>query len=262
MAKNSDTLIQTIIIICCFFILVAGFLVSFVLYFSKRKNKFYQEKKEMEALFAHELLKIQFETREEALNQMGEELHDHIGQLLSSTKMLLGITERALPQPPETLHIAQETLGQAIQDIRSLSRSLNREWLHQFDLIENLEIEAARINAGQITRVTLNYSSRALSPDANTQIILFRIVQEALQNIIKHAEASHVNIEIKSDTLLQIYITDNGKGFDTETAGGSGAGLLNMRRRAKLIGAGVQFRSSPQQGCQVIISLSHQNMSL
>lgn len=252
-------MIQNIIIICCFFTLVAGFLVSFVLYFSRRKNRFYQEKKEMEAYFAHELLKMQFETREEALNQIGEELHDHIGQLLSSTKMLLGITERSLQQPPDTLFTAQETLGQAIRDIRALSRSLNREWLDQFDLIENLEIEANRINAGQVTKVTLHYSSGALWPDANIQIILFRIVQEALQNIIKHAEASEVTIEIETNSELQIRITDNGKGFDTEAVGVSGAGLLNIRRRAQLIGGAVQFVSSPDQGCQVIITLPHQN---
>lgn len=215
----------------------------------------------MEALFAHELLKVQLETREEALNQMGEELHDHIGQLLSSTKMLLGITERSLQHAPETLLTAQETLGQAIQDIRALSRSLNREWLDQFDLIANLEIEAARINAGQHTMVTLRYASKALSPDANTQIILFRIIQEALQNIIRHAEASQVAIEIQNDNGLQIRVTDNGKGFDT-AAVGAGAGLLNIRKRAQLIGGSVQIVSSPEQGCQVIISLPLQKTLL
>jgi signal transduction histidine kinase len=254
--------IQTITIICCFFTLVAGFLVSFVLYFSKRKNKFYQEKKEMEALFAHELLKIQFETREEALNQMGEELHDHIGQLLSSTKLLLGITERNLHQPPDTLFTAQETLGQAIQDIRALSRSLNREWIEQFNLIENLEIEAARINATMAIGVTLNYASRWLWPDANTQIVLFRIIQEALQNIIKHAEANQVHIEIKTEPDFQVHITDNGKGFDIEKAAGAGSGLLNIRRRAQLIGGNVKFVSSPHNGCQVIISLPNPNITL
>jgi signal transduction histidine kinase len=255
MEEKATSIIQSVIIICSIFTLVAGFLVSYVLYFNKRKNRYHQEKKEMEALFSNELLKTQFETREEALTQISEELHDHIGQLLSSTKMLLGITERSLPQPPATLLTAQETLGMAIQDIRALSKALNREWLDRFDIMDNLQAEAARINAGQSVSVNLDATSRNLPLDSNTQIILFRIIQETIQNSIKHAGATRIDIGISVNDTLTVRIKDDGKGFNVGEELHKGLGLANIRRRAKAICAEVSIISAPGEGACTTITL-------
>ena len=102
--------------------------------------------------------------------------------------MLLGITQRNLADIPETLTIAQETLGKAISELRSLSKSLDKEWLAQFDLIDNLATEINRINAGLILEIHFSHPGK-LSLTVEKQIILFRIIQEALQNAIKHSEA-------------------------------------------------------------------------
>ncbi|HXB31792.1 MAG TPA: sensor histidine kinase [Puia sp.] len=261
MEEKSNSLIQGVIIICSIFTLVAGFLVSYVLYFNKRKNRHYQEKKDMEALFSSELLKTQFETREEALTQISEELHDHIGQLLSSTKMLLGITERSIAQPPATLLTAQETLGKAIQDIRGLSKALNREWLDLFNIIDNLQAEAARINAGQSVSVNLEVPSYNLPLDSNTQIILFRIIQETLQNSIKHAGADHIDISISAKDGLTVIVKDDGSGFNVDEALHNGIGLGNIRRRAKAIGGEVNIISAPGEGTSTTIRL-HKTQSI
>jgi signal transduction histidine kinase len=263
MQEKANSIIEAIIIVTAIFTLVGGFLVSFILYFNKRKNKFYQEKKEMENLFSSELLKTQFEAREETLNQVGEELHDNIGQLLSSTKLLLGITERSLHQVPDTLRTAEETLGKAIHDIRSLSKSLNREWLDQFNLIENLETEINRINQGQLIHIRLSYTKDILLLDANTQVILFRIIQEAMHNAIKHAEAEQIIIDILSDgSQHHIEIMDDGKGFSMDGKPHPGVGLLNIEKRTKLIGGNLQISSAPTQGTHVLITVPHQNSSL
>jgi len=259
MEEKATSIIRAVVIIFSVVTLVAGFLVSFVLYFNKRKNRFFAEKKEMEALFANELLKTQFETREEALNQIGEELHDNIAQLLSSTKMLLGVTGRSLPQVPDTLRTAEETLGQAIQDIRALSKSLNREWLDQFDFLENLEAEVRRINAGQLIQVRLFHPPTRLPLHVNKQIILFRIIQEVMHNTIKHAEARHIIIEVKLDSGLQICVTDDGRGFAMNEGIRTGVGLINIRRRAKLINGEIGIVSAPGEGTQVNITLANIN---
>ena len=108
----------------------------------------------MENAFQQELLQTQLETQESTFYQISQELHDNIGQLLSSTKLLIGITKMCIAQNdftnvPDTISTAEQTLSKAIQDLRSLSKSLNKEWLHQFNLVENLEEEIKRINAAR-----------------------------------------------------------------------------------------------------------------
>ena len=109
----------------------------------------------MENQFRQELLKSQLETQEYSFNQISQELHDNIGQLLSSTKLLLGIAAMELKEVPDPLKTAEQTVGKAIQDLRALSKSLSKEWLHQFNLVQNLEAEKERINAARNIEVEL-----------------------------------------------------------------------------------------------------------
>ena len=102
----------------------------------------------MKAKYEQELLQSKLETQEQTFQQIGKELHDNVGQLLSTSRMLLGLTERSLPNPPDTLLTANATLGEAISELRSLSKSLDKEWLEQFSFTDNLQTEISRINAG------------------------------------------------------------------------------------------------------------------
>jgi signal transduction histidine kinase len=208
----------------------------------------------MEADFEKQLLQSQLETQEQTLNQLSIEIHNNIGQLLNSTKLLIGLTQREISTPPETLALAGETLAKAIQELRSLSKSLNKEWLQQFNFIENLEAEIARINAAKSVQIHLS-SPVILSSKADEQIILFRIVQEVLQNAIKHAEAENIKITIKDHSqLLTIAIADDGNGFDEATVSKS-VGLLNIKHRTALLGGTVQWRPGNNKGTDVIIQL-------
>lgn len=144
--------------------------------------------------FRQEFLQSQLETQEYSFNQISRELHDNIGQLLGSTKLLLGIAAMELKEVPDTFKTAEQTVGKAIQDLRSLSKSLNKEWLHQFDLIQMLEAEKERINAGREVEVELIASCDKLSLEPEAQVMLFCIVHEGLLNSIKCAYAEHITI--------------------------------------------------------------------
>lgn len=235
-------------------LLITLFIVMLVMAYLKRDLKHLKEKESMEADFEKQLLQSQLETQEETLNQLSIEIHDNIGQLLNSTKLLIGLTQRAVTDPPEALSIADETLGKAIQELRSLSKVLNREWLQQFNFIENLEAEITRINTAKILQIKLSCPP-ALSLRADVQIILFRIVQEVLQNTIKHAHARHAEIAISENSqFLTISIEDDGSGFSEETAAKS-VGILNIKQRTHLLGGTVQWLTAPQDGTSVLIQL-------
>lgn len=235
-------------------LLITLFIVMLVMAYLKRDLKHLKEKETMEADFEKQILQSQLETQEETLNQLSIEIHDNVGQLLNSTKLLIGITQRSLPEYPDTLRMADETLGKAIQEIRSLSKSLNREWLQQFNFIENLEGEINRINAAKSLQIEL-FRPADLSLKAGEQIILFRIVQEILQNSIKHAQAKNIEINIKEDNeSLSIQITDDGIGFD-ENAIMKSVGILNIKHRTHLLGGTVQWQSVAANGTCVSIQL-------
>ena len=142
--------------------------------------------------------------------------------------MLLGITQRNLGASPETLTLAEQTIGKAITELRALSKSLDKEWLEQFDLIENLSTEISRINAGKMLSIEFSHSGK-FPLTSEKQIILFRIIQEGLQNIIKHANAKNIILKIKTiKQNLSVHIEDDGQGFSEIS--GNGLGIRNMKQ--------------------------------
>lgn len=237
-----------------FLLLITLFIVMLVIAYLRRDLKHLKEKESMEADFEKQLLKSQLETQEETLNQLSTEIHDNVGQLLNSTKLLIGITQRTLVEYPDTLSLADETLGKAIQEVRTLSKSLNREWLEQFNFMENLEAEITRINAAKAMQIQFT-RPEIVSLKANQQIILFRIVQEILQNAIKHSGARQIVILIKeADGKLSISISDDGKGFD-EAVVQKSVGILNIKHRSHLLGGNAQWQSAIGNGTRVTIQL-------
>ncbi len=251
---STQEIVTTIITGTILFAMLVSFSIAFLLIYQKRKQDHQKEKFLMQAAFRHELLKSQLETQEHSFRSISQELHDNIGQLLSSTKMLLGIVGIEMQTASDALHTAEKTLGKAIQDLRSLSKSLNKEWLHQFDLIENLHAEKERINAARNIHVQLISAYQKLPLEPEAQVILFRVVQEALQNSIKHAGANNIIITIKNaHQHFELNIEDDGCGFDFDTAKRESLGLRNMQHRVKLLGGSIEWKRREEQGTGIRI---------
>ena len=212
----------------------------------------------MEEEFSKQLLRSQIEVQEATFADLGKELHDNIGQLLNSTRMFLGTAQRGVENAPQMLGMAEESLIKAISEVRSISKSLDREWLQQFNFIENLATEVNRINAAKVFAINFSHPGKiSLQPDE--QIILFRIVQEALQNAIKHSGAGNIDISITElNSALTVKVNDNGKGFDTLSPS-KGLGLKNMKHRTELLGGKLDCVSRPSGGCTITLQLPLKN---
>lgn len=149
----------------------------------------------------------------------------------------------------------------SIHDLRSLAKGLNISFITDIGLLRSIEYELdmVRKNGGFIT--TLNTMGTPVKLDAQKELILFRIVQEVFNNIIKHAEVTELLILINFlPGVLTITITDNGKGFDFTLQDinenpNFGSGLRNMQSRAQLVGAQINLTSIPRIGTTVILSL-------
>lgn len=250
--KTSEIYTAILLITVIFVVLSVGFVI-FMVNYKLKQGLHLKETKVLVAEYEKQLMQSQIEVQEMTMEDLGRELHDNVGQLLSSTKLLLGVTQRSISEVPDTLSLALETLDIAIIDLRALTKSLDKEWLAQFDLVTNLETEISRINTAKEILIEFTHPGK-LPMEAKAQIVLFRIVQEALQNAIKHADAANImlNISIHQNRIL-LDIKDNGKGVKG-TQLKSGLGIRNMKHRTKLLGGMIEWVSSTG-GSEVKIEL-------
>ena len=246
------------------FILVAFviFIISFALIFQRRQQKHRQEKATLKAQYDQEILTSQIEVQNTTLQYIGQELHDNIGQLLSVAKINLNVLEETVQDVENEGFIKQtnELVEQAIHDLRALSKSLDGDFVHDFGLQESIAHELQRIRKTKKFKTELTLSGEKYALGYEREIVLFRIVQEMLNNALKHSQAK--NIEIKITYLpnnFTIIVSDDGIGFDFENTmknelSQSGAGLRNIKRRAALINFDCEIASQTNQGTKYILS--------
>ncbi len=215
--------------------------ISTAIYYSGKKKKKLQEKEKMKNQFEHELLQSRLETQEHSFNHISVELHDNIGQLLSTTKLLIGLAAMELQQPPDTLKTAEQTLAKAIVDLRSLSKSLNNEWLlHHFNFIERLQAEKERINTSKIIQAEVISDHENLPLESGEQVILYTTVHQVLLKIINQVPVSFINIQIRNMGDSFEIIIESDEYIGDEQVKQETAGQKNIiQRRVKLLNGSI-----------------------
>jgi len=258
----------TILASAVILLLLTIFLISISLLYSKRRKKHVIEMYSLKSEFQQELLRTQLEIQEQTLKTISQEIHDNIGQVLSLAKLNLNTMEIDRKEElQEKIMDSKKLVSKAIQDLRDLSKSMNTDNIEAMGLIRAIEYELEMIRkAGFKTELNVEGSSIRLEPQK--ELILFRIIQEVLNNIIKHAEASFINTKVVyAAAEIRITVNDNGKGFDltalTETGSpGFGLGIRNMHNRAKLIGADFAMSSTTSEGTTVSLTIPLNNHKL
>ncbi|ELR73788.1 hypothetical protein C900_01398 [Fulvivirga imtechensis AK7] len=218
--------------------------------FQTRKNQYIQAEKH----FEEEIAKSQMEIQEQALKNIGWELHDNIGQLLSIVRMQLNILHAKLQDDhkSEAADIS-ELVGDCLKEIRLLSKTLNSEVIREIGLVRSIELELERFNKLNFLKATLNIHGNERPVKDKDEIIIFRILQEFFANVIKHSKARSlvVDLEYQSQTLV-ISAEDDGIGFNHSDVT-KGSGLMNMESRAELIGADYAIHSAPEKGVKLLL---------
>lgn len=231
------------------------FVILLAYLFTTRKNKLLQEKQLMKTQFEQELLQTQIEIQEQTLKTISEEIHDNVGQVLSLAKLNLNTFES---HPEKKLQDTKQLISKAINDLRDLSRSMHGDRIAELGLQQSIADELLILqNSGEFeTDLKLTGDIYKLQPQK--EMVLFRIVQEALHNSIKHAKATKLEVELHyQPDIFTLTIGDNGTGFSREALESSkkGIGLKSMQSRAELIDGNFSIQSSVETGTIISIEL-------
>lgn len=256
MLKKEEVLLLTYLIGVIFFLVL--FVVVFFIAFQRRKNKLLEERYLADQRFQKELANSQIEIQEQVLKNIAWELHDNVGQLLSVANMQLNVLLNTAAKESHTQIL--ETKGiikESVQEIRSLSKVLNNDVVLKNGLIASLKVELDRFNRLGYLNATLEIQGDIIPINSANEIIIFRIIQEFLNNVLKHARASKLFVLLAyKETALDIVVEDNGVGFDTSSTTTS-SGMETIKGRAKLINAKYSIASQIGKGTKLFLSYSY-----
>lgn len=243
-------------------LLLVGFIVTILFLYQRRQKKQEEDLQRMKDKYEKEALLSQLEIQENTFKSIAQELHDNIGQMLSVVK----ITLASLPLEKEhaaysMISNTQDVLHKAVADLSNLTKSLHTERINDIGLSESIMYELQSIEKSGLLKVNFSTEGYEYPFDEQKSIYLFRMFQEVLNNALKHARATELDVKLEyTDEFFTMAISDNGAGFDiTEkkqnAAPGSGVGLRSLYNRSGIIGAQIFIDSKPGIGTSVLIKL-------
>lgn len=262
MLKTSPELIIILIIISVLLMLALVVFITIIIYrYQQKQNTYFKDIESLKASHQNTLLQSQLEIQEQTFQTISREIHDNIGQKLTLAKLHLNTLdyvnkEKTVLQVNGSINMISE----AINDLSNISRSMSSEILLNNGLIKALEFEESQLQKSEIYKISLCTSGNTVFMDANTELVLFRIAQEAINNIIKHAQATTINIQLHYNSVLfTMAITDNGRGFNIEETH-YGTGLQNIKKRIAILKGRLEISSTPNIATQIKIEIPiHEN---
>lgn len=200
------------------------------------------------------------DAQEKERRELGMELHDNVNQLLGATLLYLGVVIKSGKLERDGVKVLKDCVAyihEAINALRSLSHRLTpyakEEEVSLKKLIEGLILPMQKTGQYEISLQVDTFENSVV--DSEIQTNLYRIIQEQLNNIVKHAEAGKIRITVRlTKKLIKLKITDNGKGFDPCSLK-NGIGLENMKRRAEMFSGTCKLISSPGNGCDLLAEM-------
>ncbi|MXV14810.1 sensor histidine kinase [Hufsiella ginkgonis] len=233
-------------------------------FFRQQKKRFQHEQEviELRESFNQTILQSKLEIQDRTLQHIAEELHANFSHLVSLINInLSAILPQSSGDVKEHISETKALAKQLMTEVKALSVSLNSDFIMKTGFVKALENELDRLAKTRQYEVSLTKSGSLVKLPPGQEVVLFRLCQEILNNVVKHAEATKVEVTLNyADHSLTAQVKDNGKGFDVKEASAKSAekestGLLNMANRARLIQADFELMSNPGSGTVVTVVL-------
>jgi len=246
--------------------------VSFLYAFIANHKKKLQHQKDLQALREHQqnqLIEAAVRSEELERHRIAEALHDEVGAILSSTKLhLQGITHVNLTEKElQLFQRSKELLDDGIQKVRGISHNLHSNILKEFGLNEAIRHFVKKVVNSEMMKATTELDDQYITQNPENDISIYRMVQELINNVLKHANATRLSISsICSDHNLTFRITHDGHGLSQEQFeklrySKDGLGLKNIQNRVILLRGKINFTASPNEN-QITITIPLQTTAV
>jgi len=252
-----------LIAITALIFLLAALIVILLYSYRKRQIAFEQNLQELKLDYDKNLLETQIEIQEETFQNISREIHDNINLSLTLAKLNLNTLDYDnMEGLSASVKSSVKIIGSAISDLSNLSRSMNPELIRNLGLLKAIRNEVERMQTMAHLEVDLQVTGEPTFMECEKELVLFRIIQEGFNNIIKHAHATKVWLVLNyAQESLEILLRDNGIGFSEVATNNEkdykGSGLTNIHTRASLFGGKVSINSVPLQGSQLLITVPY-----
>jgi len=254
MQKENIDLVSSMLSASALFIVIIMGGVFFFFFYLRKKKKLLLEKQRMESAFAQTLLNAKLEIQEQTFSYISTEIHDNVLQLLGLARLNLNRMEE--DGDVQKIVLIDEQMGNAIADLRNLSHSLSTDVIRNTGWIKATQRLLADLEKTATCKVSFSAVEDLPVLENEKHIILFRMIQEIINNIVKHAKAGHIKFTAgKKPGQIIVAIEDDGKGFETDKVV-KGAGLQNLNNRSAMIGAKMNIQSAPGSGTCVTIAIN------
>lgn len=219
-------------------------------------HKLEQETMEQKVLEQKKISRAIINAQEKERTYIGRELHDNVNQLLASTRIYLGIASKDNDRAKELLRYPMELLDNTITEIRLLSHQ-HVAPLKNVDLKQLVNSLINTLEKSSTIKAKFEYDVKGELSDDDLKLNIYRILQENLNNIVKHAKATKANISIKTcKSVVSIIVKDNGKGFNVNQKR-EGIGISNMINRINSFNGDMTIKSAPGKGCETKITIPY-----
>jgi two-component system NarL family sensor kinase len=262
--QNQNQEIYVIILIGIVLALVlVGFVIAILFLYQRKQHRQEKHLAEIKVQYEQELMRSQLEMQESTLKAVAQELHDNIGQVLSVIKLSLSILPLSKSDPAfESVENCREMLNKVIFDVSHITKSMHTDRISEIGIDEAIRFELDTLSKTGLIKIDFGVTGLSHSLNPQKAIFVFRMFQEMINNIFKHAQATQINVAVNftSDNKFVLKVEDNGIGFNAEkkqaqTTSSSGIGLRNMVNRAKLIGGSISIQSEAGKGTSVTVEL-------
>ena len=248
---------RNILLIILFSILVLS-LITYYLFYNRYKSK--QEQKLQQEQLKSELKRTQaiLESEEKERQRLARELHDGVGHLLSAAKLNLSAIQTAELKSAGQIVNSMKIIDDSITEIRSISHNMVPDALQKNGLVFAVDNFIEKLNQLKEQEISFEYYGYVENMlDDAAKLMLYRIIQEAVNNAIKYAEASTIAVQLSADEHeISLIIEDNGKGFDIENIKSkNGIGLRNMQLRTDYLHGKLNIESSEKNGTTLIVEI-------
>lgn len=252
---NVDDTILTVLFSTVLILLLVAAVIIVVISAGRQRAKQQMNVANLRLNYEKELRAAEYEMQESTMNNISRELHDNIGQLL--TFMKIQVEQRKLETEQATAILApiDQTLDHVHQQLRLLSKNLGSDFIQQHGLLQAIHKDIMRLTALNTCAVDWQSDNHEPELDNDERIVAYRIFQELLQNIMKHAQARQVVVRLSGKDGLLLEVKDDGIGFSTDDMlqSAHGSGLRNILKRTKMVRFDCRIASEPGKGTTVTI---------